>query len=214
MDTANDFRILLAEKGIEELSRVSQSLQIPGRKRFIEELKPISSEIQNVKYCYLSVDELLEFDSFLKIVETARSLKDMLPNSKDYNTALADYWLEYIAYLPKLMKRGEIERIGEAIRYFAGEIISRSELDGLWLCIFDYGDRVEVVTNSEEYKQGKKAVVAYLPPRRFGKVVSRGMFVLQHDRIAKKGELDLADIRSIRRWLGEVESILMDLIKR
>jgi len=214
MDTANDFRILLAEKSIEELLRVSQSLQIPGRKRFIEELKSTSSEIQNVKYCYLSVDELFEFDSFLKIVETARSLKDMLPDSKDYNTALADYWLEYIAHLPELMKRGEIERIGEAIRYFAGEIISRSELDGLWLCIFDYGDRLEVVTNSEEYKQGKKAVVAYLPPRRFGKVVSRGMFVLQHDRIAKKGELDLADIRSIKKWLGEVESILMDLIKK
>ncbi len=214
MDTANDFRILLAEKGMEELLKVSQSLQVQGRKRFIEALKSISSELQNVKYCYLSVDELLEFESFLKVVDTARNLRFMLPDSKDYNTALADYWLEYLANLPELMRRGEIERVGEAIRYFAGEITSRSALDGLWLCVFDWGERLEVVTNSEEYKQGKKAVVAYLPPRKFGKVVSRGMFVLQHDRIAKKGELNLADIRSIRKWLGEVESILTNLIKR
>ncbi|AIG97194.1 MULTISPECIES: RNA-binding protein [Archaeoglobus] len=214
MDTANDFRILLAEKGVEELIRVSQSLQVQGRKKFVEALKSISSELQNVKYCYLSVDELLEFESFLKVVDTASSLRKMLPDSKDYSTAIADYWLEYLAHLPELMKRGEIERIGEAIRYFAGEITSRSGLDGLWLCVFDCGGRLEVVTNSEEYRQGKKAVVAYLPPRRFGKEISRGMFVLQHDRIAKKGELNLADIKSIRKWLGEVESILTDLIKR
>ncbi len=214
MDTANDFRILLAEKGVEELLRISQSLQVQGRKKFIDALKTVSSEIQNVKYCYLGVDELLEFESFLRVVDTARNLRGMLPDSKDYNTALADYWLEYLSLLPEMMKRGEIERIGEAIRYFAGEIISRTEMDGLWLCIFDCGERMEVVTNSEEYKQGKKAVVAYLPPRRFGRVVSRGMFVLQHDRIAKKGELSLADIKSIRKWLGEVESILMDLIKK
>jgi len=214
MDTSNDFRILLAEKGVEELLKLSHSLQIQGKKRFVEDLRTISSEIQNVKYCYLTPEELLEFESFLKIVESAGRLKEMLPHSRDYQTSVAEYWLGYIAHLPELMKRGEIERIGEAIRYFAGEIVSRSDLDGLWLCILDCGDRLEIVTSSEEYRQGKKAVVAYLPPRRFGKVVSRGMFVLHHDRIAKKGELDLADIRSIRKWLGEVESILFDLIKK
>lgn len=214
MDTANDFRILLAEKGVEEVLRVSQSLQIQGRKRVVDTLKSMASEIQNVKYCYLSVEELLEFDSFISIVEKAKAIRDMLPESKDYSNILASYWLEYLVKLPEMMKRGEIKRIGEAIRYFAGEIVSRTELDGLWLCIFDCGDRLEVVTNSEEYRQGKKAVVAYLPPRRFGNTVSKGMFVLQHDRIAKKGELTLADIRSITKWLGEVESILMDIVKK
>ncbi|WP_290597612.1 MULTISPECIES: RNA-binding protein [unclassified Archaeoglobus] len=213
MDTANDFRILLAERGIDELQRVSQSLKVQGRKRFVEALKGMASEIQNVKYCYLPYPDILEFESFRNIVDAASSLRAMLPDDKDYNTILTDYWLEYLQTLPELMKRGEIRRACEAIRFFAGEITSRSELDGLWLCIFDYGDRIEVVTNSEEYKQGKKAVVAYLPPRRFGKVVSRGMFVLQHDRIAKKGELTLEDIRSITKWLGEVESILMELTK-
>ena len=214
MDTANDFRILLAEKGVEELLKVSHSLQVQGRKKLIDALKAVSSDLQNVKYCYLGIDELLEFNSFLRVVDTASNLRRMIPDSKDYNTAVADYWLEYLSSLPELMKRGEIERVGEAIRYFAGEITSRSEIDGLWLCIFDHGERMEIVTNSEEYRQGRKAVVAYLPPRRFGKVVSRGMFVLQHDRIAKRGELTLGDIKSIRKWLGEVESTLMELIKK
>lgn len=214
MDTANDFRILLAEKGIEEVLRISQSLQIQGRKKVVETLKSMASEIQNVRYCYLSAEELLELDSFISIVENAKAIRDTLPESRDYSNILASYWLEYLAKLPEIMKRGEIKRISEAIRYFAGEIVSRTRFNGLWLCIFDYGDRLEVVTNSEEYRQGKKAVVAYLPPRRFGNTVSRGMFVLQHDRIAKKGELALEDIRSITKWLGEVESILMDFVKK
>lgn len=214
MDTANDFRILLAEKGVEEVIKISNSLPIIGRKKFVEALKPLASEIQNVKYCYLEPRELLEFESFKKLVETAKELRKLISEKKDYNTLLADYWLSYLEFLPELVKRGELTRIGEAIRYFAGEIVSRVEIDGLWLCVFDCGDRMEIVTNSEEFKQGRKAVVAFLPPRKFGKVVSRGMFVLQHDKIAKKGELNLAEIRSISKWLGEVEAILMDLIKK
>ncbi len=214
MDTANDFRILLAEKGIDEMLKVSQSLKVQGRKKFIDALKDVASEIQNVKYCYLSPSEILEFESFQNAIATASSLRKMLPEDKEYNTILTDYWLEYIEKLPELMGRGEISRAYEAVRYFAGEISSRSELNGLWLCVFDYGERLEVVTNNESFKPGKKAVVSYLPPRRFGKIVSRGMFVLEDDRIAKKGELTLNDIRSIANRLGEVESAIINLLKK
>ncbi len=214
MDTANDFRILMAEKGIEELQKLGQSLQIQGRKKFLDAVKMLASEIQSVKYCYLSPKDILQMDSFRRIVETASSIRKALPTSKDYNTIAADYWLEYLEGLPKLMERGEISRAYEAVRYFAGEITSRSELDGLWLCIFDYGNRLEVVTNNEEFRQGKKAVVSYLPPRRFGKSVSRGMFVLADDRIKKKGELTLNEIRSISKWLGEVEATVISLVKK
>ncbi|WP_202318511.1 RNA-binding protein [Archaeoglobus neptunius] len=214
MDTANDYRILLAEKGVEELLRVSQSLQVQGRKKFIEAVKSMASEVQNVKYCYLSPPEIAELENFQNLVNTAESLRGMLPDDREYSTITADYWLEYIKNLPELMQRGEISRAYEAIRYFAGEITSRTDLDSLWLCIFDCGVRLEVVTNSDEYRQGRKAVVAYLPPRKFGKVVSRGMFVLQHDRIAKKGELTIDDIRSIAKMLGEVEALLINLLEK
>ncbi len=214
MDTANDFRILMAERGIEELQRVGQSLQIQGRKKFLDAVKVMASEIQSIKYCYLPPEETLQMESLGKVVETASSLRANLTELKDYSTITADYWLEYIEALPKLIERGEISRAYEAIRFFAGEIVSRSELDGLWLCVFDCGERLEIVTNNEEFRQGRKAVVSYLPPKRFGRHVSRGMFVLADDRIKKKGELTLDEIRSLSRWLGEVEAAVISIIKK
>lgn len=93
----------------------------------------------------------------------AELLKKMLPDDRDYNTIAANYWLEYMEKLPELMQRGEINKAYEAIRFLAGEINSRSEFDGLWLCIFDYGERLEIVTNKESFKPRKKVVVSYLP---------------------------------------------------
>ncbi len=214
MDTANDFRILMAEKGLEELQRIGQSLQIQGRKKFLDAVKMMASEIQGVKYCYLQPEDILQMESFRKIVETASSLRRNLTELRDFNTITADYWLEYLESLPELMERGEIGRAYEAIRFFAGEIVSRSGLDSLWLCVFDCGERLEIVTNNEEFRQGRKAIISYLPPRKFDKIVSRGMFVLVDDRIKKKGELTLEEIRSISKWLGEVESVVISLVKK
>ncbi len=214
MDTANDFRILMVERGVEELKRIAQNLQIQGRRDFLDALKVMASEIQTIKYCYLPPEEIVQMESFRRIVKIASSLKKRLPESKDFSTATADYWLEYFETLPELMNRGEISRAYEAIRFFAGDILSRSDMDGLWLCIFDWGERLEIVTNNEEFRQGKKAVVSYLPPKRFGRIVSRGMFVLADDRIKKKGELTLEEIRSIAGYLGEVEAAVISIVKK
>ncbi len=211
MDTANDFRLRLAEKGLRELERIVQAIRVQGRKEILKEIRNMQSEMQIVKYCYLSPEEILELDNFKVLIEKARKLREVLKKAeKDYNYRLADYWLEYIAHLPKLMERGEISKPWEAIRFFSGEITSRKGFDSLWLCTVDCGFRMDVVTNSEEFKPNTYAVVAYLPPRRFGDVVSEGMFVKAS--LEKKGELDIEEIRSIADALGEVESILIELV--
>ncbi len=211
MDTANDFRIRLAEKGLKELERLINAVKVQRRKEILKEIRNMQSEMQIVKYSYLSPEEILELENFKNLVEKAVEIRELLKNAeKDYNWKLADYWLEYMVHLPKLMERGEISKAYEAIRFFCGEIVTRKSLGKLWLCNVDCGFRMDVVTNSEEFKPNTYAVIAYLPPREFDGVISEGMFVPAS--LEKKGELDLDEIRSIADRLGEVESILIGLM--
>jgi predicted RNA-binding protein with EMAP domain len=212
MDTANDFRILLAEKGLKELERLVNVVKVQRRKEIIKRVRELTNELQIVKYSYLSCDELLNFDSFQKIVKTAKDLREQLKQAeRDFNWKQADYWLEYLTYLPELMKRGEITKAYEAIRFFSGVITNRQSINGLWFCNVDCGFKMNVVTNAEKFKPNDYVVIAYLPPREFKGYVSEGMFV--DAKLEKKGELSLDEIKSIADKLGEVESILIELMK-
>ncbi len=205
-----DFRILLAERGIEELKRISNSLRIPKRKEFVANLGEIEANLQVVKYSYMPAEEVAKLEELLKISEMASKLrKDIQQN--DFNGITAHYWLEYLEKLPELMKRGEIQKVYEAIRYFSGDVLSKRKTGNLWLCLVDCGFKIEVITNTEDLAKGNR-VVSYLPPRKFGDLVSRGMFV--DASLGKKGELDIDEIRKISKSLGEVESLLISLISQ
>ncbi len=211
MDTANDFRIKFAEKGLSELERVIQAVKVQRRKEILKEIRSMQSEMQIVKYSYLNPDELLELENFKNVVDKAKQLREILKNAeKDFNWKLADYWLEYLVDLPKLMRRGVISKPYEAIRFFSGEIVNRKSIGKLWLCNVDCGFRMDIVTNSDEFKPNTFAVIAYLPPREFDGIISEGMFVPAS--LQKKGELEINEIRSIADKLGEVESILIELL--
>jgi len=209
MDTANDFRIRLAERGLNDAERLIHNVKVQRRKEIARRIKGLQSDLQTVKYSYLDPDEIVSMIE--PMARSAEEIRNELKSAeRDFNFKVVDYWLEYVAHLPELMKRGIIERAYEAIRYFGGEIVSRKSIDGLWLCTVDCGFRMEVVTNDERFKPNDSVVVAYLPPREFGKVISEGMFVPAS--LGKKGELGLEDIRSIAKALGEVESVIIELI--
>ncbi|MEM2070074.1 MAG: RNA-binding protein [Archaeoglobaceae archaeon] len=208
MDTANDFRILMAEKGVLELNRLASSLKIP--KKQLGLLSTLNSEIQAIKYSYLSPQELMELESLRKLVDVSKDIRSTL-KIENYTTKLASYWLEYLEYLPKLLSRGEIQKAYEAVRYFSCKILSRQKLGSLFLCIVEGDKRLEVVTNSEDLAKRQSIVVSYLPPRKFGEFVSGGMFV---DASLKKiGELDFEEIRSIKSKLTEVETVLINIVR-
>ncbi|WP_457590887.1 RNA-binding protein [Geoglobus sp.] len=212
MDTANDFRIKLAEKGVEELEKSLNNVKVQRRKELIKAVSGLKSEVQIVKYSYMPFEELAEFESTLKISETAESVLDaVMKAERDFHQLNSKYWLEYLVHLPDLLRRGQIERAYEAIRYFSGEIVSSVQLsDSLWLCSFDCGFKMEIVTNSTEFRAGRNAVVSFLPPRQFGEVVSEGMFVSA--QLEKRGELDHSEILAIKDRLGEVEAAILSLL--
>ncbi len=209
MDTANDFRIRLAERGLGEAERLIHSVKVQRRKEIARKIKGLQSDLQMVKYSYLDPKDITSMiEPIAKSAEEIR--EDLKYADRDLNLRIVDYWLEYVVYLPELMKRGIIERAYEAIRYFGGKIVSRKAIDGLWLCTVNCGFRMEVVTNDDSFKPNDSVVVAYLPPKAFGKVISEGMFVPAS--LEKMGELDLEDIRSIAEAFKEVESIIIELI--
>lgn len=203
-----DYRILLAEKGVEELKRISNSLRVQRRKEFVARIGEIETNLQVVKYSYMPAEEVAKLEELLAIADIASKMRKEIQQN-DFNGITAEYWLEYIEMLPELMKRGEIQKIFEAIRFFSGDVVSKRKIGNLWLCLVDCGFKLEVVTNSEELAKGNR-VVSYLPPRKFGDFVSRGMFV--DVSIGKKGELSIEEIRKISKSLGEVESILISLL--
>jgi len=79
-----DFRILLAERGIQELNRISNSLRIPKRKEFVANLGEIEAKLPVVKYSYMPAEEVAKLEELLKISEIAFKLrKDIQQN--DFN---------------------------------------------------------------------------------------------------------------------------------
>ncbi len=211
MDTSKDFRILLAERGVAEVERVLQNVKVQGRKELVNLARNMANEVQVLKYSYMSPEDLASScDTIVKLAEEV--LRAVTRAEEDFNKKIAEYWLDYLISLPELFERGEVERIGYAIKYFAGEVVSRSKIsDKLWLCVVDCGKRFDVVTNSEKLANSERAVVSYLPPRKFSEVVSEGMFV--DAMFDKKGELSFEEIRMIADKLGEVESILYQILK-
>ncbi len=210
MDTANDFRIRLAEKAIEECEKSLGNLKIQKRKELVKKITQLKSEIQILKYSYMDFKELSEFESTLKISNTAGEvLKKIENHERDFHYLNSKYWFDYLQNLPKLLKRGEIEKASEAIRYFSGDVVSSKKLNDLWLCKVDCGFGMDVITNSQELANRKRIVVAFLPPKQFGNYISEGMFV---DAEFGIGELNHTEIRSIKDRLKEVESVILSLL--
>ncbi|ADC65392.1 conserved hypothetical protein [Ferroglobus placidus DSM 10642] len=211
MDTANDFRILIAERGALELEKALQNVKVQKRKELAGLAGKIKNELQVLKYSYMPPDELAKASE--SIVRTSEEILNALQKAEeDFNRKIAEYWLNYLISLPDLFKRGEIDKIGFAVRYFSGDVISASKIsDKLWLCVVDCGKRFNVVTNSEKLANSESVVVSYLPPRKFGNVISEGMFV--DATFEKKGELSFEEIKSMADKLGEVEAILYQILR-
>lgn len=70
-----DYRILLAEKGIEEIQRLSNSLKIPKRKEFLAKIEEIASDLQIVKYSYIPAEEVAKLEELKKISDLASKLR-------------------------------------------------------------------------------------------------------------------------------------------
>ncbi len=85
MDTARDYRILVAEDAIARLERRVRNWGLPwpiNRRKVMDEIAEIRRNLLKLKYSYLPVDLILESGELKTLVEKARSLaQELLPKS-------------------------------------------------------------------------------------------------------------------------------------
>lgn len=191
MDTARDYRILVAEDAVARLERRVKSWGLPwpiNRRRALEEVSAVKRSLLRLKYSYLPVDMLLESGELEGIVEGARKLAEELlpgpgaekPRSVGGRLALAEirYALSILLGLPQRLRLGEENRPEYAVDVVGVEVTRVEGLtENLKVTRVSVGRAAfTIVTNIRDIRVGEVRAAAILPPAEFHGVVSEAMY--------------------------------------
>jgi predicted RNA-binding protein with EMAP domain len=193
VDTANDYRILVAEKALEILEKriKSWSLPWPIRKReILDIINNIRRDLLRIKYSFLPSEILVESEETKRIVSASKLLMQSLLNKEvtkgfqiksiGQKLALAEikYSISVLLGLPKRMALGD-ENVPEyAVDVMGAEVTRMDKLtEKLKVTRASVGTfALTVVTNLEDIKVGQVRAVAILPPMEFHGIISEGMY--------------------------------------
>ncbi len=200
MDTANDPRILMAEKCVKDIEKYIGNIRDVKKSGL---LKDLEAKIMEMKYSYGELQDLRvyldEIKSLcVKIVNMlggdnwAKNLKKI----KFSELALSHikfclnilYNLDSRLKLPSQPEYAVDIRIGEI-----ESVMKHPEAKKLRICNVNVGKVITVVTNLEDVKEGEKLAVALLPPVEFFGIVSEGMFLSHYLKSGNPGELPVLD---------------------
>ncbi len=196
MDTANDPRILLAERCVRDMEKYIGNLRDIKRTGVMKEL---GAKILEMKYSYGEVEDLAPYLEDVKGMcvrildalggkEWVKKLKDM--RLSEMAIAHVKFCLNILYNLgPRLRLPAEPEfavdiRIGEI-----ESVMKHPKADKLRVCNVNVGKVITVVTNIQDVKEGEKLPVALLPPAEFFRMVSEGMFLSHQHKSGKPGEM-------------------------
>lgn len=187
-DTGNDPRLKFLEKYAEEIYNQGKSKKLPRIKRedFIGNLEKIVKLAKNIRWSYLTKEQLAESDQIKELINTANTLWEKLEkNIKEIEekepmyTKKLEHLINTIKTLPERIKLPD-EPVNTVDVYYV-KIISKEKhpkADKLWVTYVTDGRRnYRVVTNDPNVKPKDIVPMAYLPPREFMGVISEGMFV-------------------------------------
>ena len=196
MDTANNSKILMAEKCAKNMEKYLGNMREIKRDNVIKE---IDAKVMELKYSYGELDDLKPYlNEMKKLCEKIVSVLggdkwvQRLREVKLSNLTIAHvkfclnilYNLESRLRLPDDPAYSVDIRIGEI-----ESVMKHPNADKLRICNVNVGRVITVVTNIENVKEGEKLAVALLPPAEFFGVVSEGMFVSHSIKEGKPGEL-------------------------
>ena len=196
MDTANDPRVIMAERCIKDMEKYIGNLRDVKKSGI---LKDLSAKILEMKYSYGEVDDLKPYlneikGMCVKILEIlggdkwasklkAMKLSDMAIASVKFCLNIL-YNLEARLKLPAEPEYAVDVRVGEV-----ESVMKHPRAEKLRICNVNVGKVITVVTNIADVKEGEKLPVALLPPAEFFGVVSEGMFLSHNLKEGKPGEL-------------------------
>jgi len=223
VDTARDYRILVAEHALGLLERRVKGWGMPwplNKGRALELLESSRKALLRVKYSFLPADMLVASEDLASLVSNARELAGLVlppqgfqvPRDARVRLALAEMrWaLSILLGLPQRFKLGEENHPEYAIDVVGVEVTRVEPLtEKLKTTRASAGSfALTIVTNIPTIKVGEVRAAALLPPVEFHGVVSEAMYASE-----PLNDKSLVGKRVPRRMLsGEVAAQVRRLV--
>ncbi|MGQ4833012.1 MAG: tRNA-binding protein [Candidatus Asgardarchaeia archaeon] len=220
MDTANDYRIRLAEEAVERLEKMIIQKRIPYRfdkNKAMSIIHSLKKNIMTIKYSFLPLSQLLESESLdtikMQAIELEKILVDssFLPQSTKQKHIIAEikYCLRILSGIKERLKLGEENKPEFAIDIIGARVVSVSEhpkSSKLKICkVGDKANLYQIITNKTDVKKDDVYAIAFLPPVMLLDIVSEGMICSDKLDESKIG----ARISNIHS--SEIQSIIIKL---
>ena len=192
MDTANDYRFILAEDAINRIEKRVKAWNLPWpiRKReVLESIDVLRKRLLKLKYSFLPANLMLKSEELKDLVSGSMKLKEELidkertygmPKNISQRMSLAElkYSLSILIGLPQRLKLGEENKPEYAVDVVGVEVSRVEDLtEKLKVTRASAGSFVlTIVTNLKEIKVGEVRAAAILPPVEFHGVISEAMY--------------------------------------
>ncbi len=204
MDTAKDFRILIAEDALERVENRIRKWNLPwqiNKHRVLEIVRDIKKSLFKIKYSYLPAKILLDSDDLRKLVlktqELATSIRPPptihLDRNQKYILSEIRYALMILSGLPRRIRLGDDNHPEYAVDVVGVEVIRVEKLErseNLYYTRATTGKTaLTIVTNLQTIKVGQVRAAAILPPKEFMGVISEAMYSsepLTRDHIGRR----------------------------
>ncbi len=195
MDTAKDARVIVLEDAIRRLSEIVNNRKLKFHIEYSklgEILQQAGNLIYEVKYSYLSSDQVADLEATNKIVSSLADFQTTVDDAikstgykttttKDALTLAEIYYSFRIVDDFQRKLRNYDDEPGRAVNLLAVEISqiqSVLESKNLTECRCTDGSRIwKIVTNLSDVKTGTKLACAVLPPVEMMNIVSEAMFL-------------------------------------
>ncbi|ABN69980.1 t-RNA-binding domain protein [Staphylothermus marinus F1] len=218
MDTANDYRFIIAEDAINRLRKIITSGQLPhhiNKNRALSIIDEIKSRIMRLKYSFLPVTLLLRMRELDEIINYSMELSKMLLPKKHIGSKKSKlqlliseirYSLWILMGLKHRLRFGEQNLPEYAIDVIGVEILlvqKHPSADKLW--VLKCGTEkigLTVITNIPNIRKGEVRGVAILPPVEFMGIVSEAMIATDplpktyKGRIVPFDKMNVSEIRA------------------
>ena len=195
LDTAKDARVILLEDAIRRLNEAVGSRKLKlhvDYSKLVELLQQAGSLIYEVKYAYVSADQLAEHEatqnivsalaSFRTILESAISSSGYKPTTVKESLSLSEVFYSFRIAENFVKKLAEFDDDpGNAVDIIAVEVSQIQPVPdskNLTACRCTDGSRIwKIVTNIQGVKTGTKLACAILPPVEMMNNISEAMFL-------------------------------------
>lgn len=189
MDTAADYRVLVAERIETELAAVSHGNRLRGqfnKGAFEAAVSHLKTEVLSLKYSYGESGDLETSASAKEVVAAATRIEESLGGPqwqvKIKEDRMAAAFVRFaLANLKRLPQRFRLpgNHPENAIDLHVGEVLSahrHPDADNLIITNVDAGHAFTIVTNDVSVRSGAGVAVAHLPPTELRGTLSEAMF--------------------------------------